>query len=132
MREMALSEILRVKQFYITTSRIKNVSIKASDRAGPVRSDDQIPTDILISELKNSSDWKEQAKAAELLANRREKNVPQALLESVCENPVLDVVKVALNSFEAVTGYKSSDVFDCRAATSWWKENKQRVIGQLS
>jgi hypothetical protein len=131
MREMATSEILRVKLFYITTSRIKNFNIEAAARAGPIRTNAEIPTDILISKLRNASNWKAQAKAAKLLSNRREKNVPQALLISVCENPVLDVVKIALDSFEAVTGFKSNDVFDCEDAKRWWNENKQQVMSRL-
>ena len=131
MREMALSEILRVKTYYATMTRIKNFSIKAVDMIGPVRVDDTIPTDNLISKLKNDPDWRVQAKAAQLLSDRREKRVPQALLESVCKNPRLDVVKLALSSFQAVTGFKSNDVFDCEAATNWWKENEQQVTGKL-
>jgi hypothetical protein len=88
------------------------------------RTDDEIPTSILIrSFLKGSNRWQIRERAAELLRTRSERGVPDALLEA-CHDKSLDVIRTSLNSFKSITGFESTDVFGCDEAKQWWKENK--------
>ena len=36
-----------------------------------------------------------------------------------------------MDSFETVTGFKSSDVFKYEPAEKWWEENKERIEKDL-
>jgi hypothetical protein len=137
-KSIAKSEIVQIKAVYITGSFIQNISIKDTDNVEKVKTDNEIPTDMLISKLETDKDWKVQSKAAELLASRHEKGVPQALLKSICTNPSLEVVKYAITSFVQITGFPADDVFgyednapNCEKPTKWWKENEQRITPQL-
>jgi len=123
--EVAMAEIMRVKAFYATTNRIKGRSVNYASPAGIVIVDDKIPTDTLISELRHNSDWQIRAKFAELLASRKDPSVVEALLMAAKEDAHLEVVKMSLESFAAITGFKSNDVFDYASAVKWWNENQK-------
>ena len=123
--EVARAEIMRVKAFYATNNRLKGKSIQYTSPKGMQIIDDKLQTATLLSEVKNNADWQVRAKFAELLKDRKEKGVAEALLEAACSDTNLDVSKQALESFEYLTGYKSNDILDCESAQDWWKENKQ-------
>lgn len=125
------SEILRVKSFYITVTRIKGASITHTKPDGTKMVDDEIPTNILIEDLKHNAKWVVRAKSAQLLKARKEKGVPEALLYALRNDQQLDVIKIALDSFESVTRFKATDVFACESAEKWWKQNKQEVDKKL-
>jgi len=91
----AVAEILKVKGFYISVTRIKGIILPYTAPDGSKKTEAEIPTRILISFL-SSSDWPSRAKAAELLANRSEKGVPEALIKAFNDSN-LDVRKIALD-----------------------------------
>lgn len=129
----ANAEILRVKAFYLIGTRIKGVHIYAPGpfNIGDKSVDEQISTKDLISALQNNPEWQIRAKAAELLGRRQEKGVLEALLQAMHRDQRLDVVKVALDSFESITGFSSNDVFGYEAAEEWWSNNKQEIDKKL-
>ena len=130
--KVARAEMLRVKKFYVGMSRIQGVDLALTDTEGNKIENEEIPTDALISGLLNKDlNWQLRAKAAELLKKCKEKKVPEKLLETIQEDPNLDVVKTSLESFEAVTGFKSTDVFSYELAEKWWSENKEEVFKKL-
>jgi hypothetical protein len=123
--EVAAAEMARVKAFYATDARIKNESVPYTSSAGIVIVDDKIPTATLLADLTQNPDWRVRAKFAELLGNRRESGVADALLEAAKLDKNLNVVKAALEGFCRVTGFKSADIFDYAAAERWWQQNKK-------
>jgi len=131
-KKSALSEILRVKNHFATMTRIKGVNVRYTDpKTGKEFTDSEIPTEALIQGLRERAPWQIRARTAQLLKERKEKQVPEALLDSVKNDEKLEVRKEALNSFESITGFSSRDVFDYTAAKKWWEGNKQNVQGGL-
>ena len=125
---IALAEIFRVKNHFATMTRIKGIDVKYTHpQTGQEFTEKEIPTEALIQWLKEAEPWKYRARIAQLLKKRKEKQVPEALLDAIKNDKNLEVRKNAMNSFEAVTGFKSSDVFKYNPANEWWKENKERV-----
>ena len=78
-----------------------------------------------------NNEWTVRVMAASALKNRKEKGVPDVLLNAARNDQKLDVVKEAIDSFESVTGYTSSDVFGYESAGLWWEQNRQEVESQL-
>ncbi len=128
----AKSELFRIKAFYISGTRVPNSELAFKNNAGAVLKNSSIPTETLIEDLLNNPDWKVRGRAAQLLASRKEKIVPEAFVESIKSENTLDVLQNSVASFSAVTGYKSLDVFDDLKLIGWWNENKNRVEKDLT
>lgn len=125
---VALSEIYRVKLSFINTTRIRGVEITYTDnRTGKVLKDKEIPTEVLIGDLNNNPDWRIRARATDLLKSRKEKQVPETLLNAIQNDKNLEVRAKAIKSFERVTGFKSMDVIKYSPAKNWWDSNKDNV-----
>ncbi|MFA5199903.1 MAG: hypothetical protein WC442_03225 [Candidatus Omnitrophota bacterium] len=130
----AISEILRVKNYYATMTRVKGVMDKDLTYRGPlgvVHTYEEVSSSTLIKDLTKNANWVIRVKAAEKLRNYKEKNVVNALLKSICHDSNLEVIKTSLESFEAITGYVSHDVFNCNPVQEWWKLNKENIEGKL-
>lgn len=127
-----LSEIARIKLFYSTMTSIKALKatdITFKDDLGNTHTYEQVPTEQLIKDLKENPKWMVRAKAAELLQGRKEKDVPDALLASIFEDPNLFVARDSLRSFEVLTGYVSGDIFNTdEHAKKWWNENRENIL----
>ncbi|MFA5090294.1 MAG: HEAT repeat domain-containing protein [Candidatus Omnitrophota bacterium] len=129
----ALSEIFRIKSHFATMTRIKGVEIKyTDDKSGKEFTEKDIPTGVLIQGLKEAQPWQYRARIAELLKEKKEKQVPEALLNALRNDDNLEVRKKAMDSFEAITNFKSRDVFNYDSAKEWWEKNKQEVEGKLN
>lgn len=125
--DTAKAELLRVKKFYIGMTRIKGRDISYKGLLGRKYTGDEISTSVLIKNLKTNSDWRVRVKSAELLGKRKEENIAKVLLKAVKEDENLNVRKEALDAFEKVSGYQSSDVLDYKPALEWWEENKKEI-----
>ncbi|MFH1288945.1 MAG: HEAT repeat domain-containing protein [bacterium] len=125
---VALSEIYRVKLAFLNTTRIKGVEITYTDkRTGKVFKDTEIPTEALIGNLNNNTDWRVRARAIEILKSRKEKQVPETLLNAIQNDKNLEVRAKAVKSFERVTGFKNTDVLNFLPVKNWWKTNQDSV-----
>ena len=121
-----LSEVFRVKNHYATMTRIKGVSIVAEESDGRKTKDDEISTQILLKNLANHEDWQIRAKAAQLLKDRKEEIVSEALLKAVKSDPRLDVRKLALKSFAIINDVELPDVFDAQCAIELLQLKKEK------
>jgi len=109
-------------------TRIKGIDVKyIIPQTKKEQKNENIPTQVLIKYLKEENFWKHRAKIAQILGQKEERTVPEALLE--CIN--LEVRKNALESFAAITGFMSIDVLDCELAEAWWQQNKTEVDKNL-
>lgn len=132
-KKIALSEILRVKNYIATMTRIKGVEIEYIHRqSGKKLIGKELSTETLIKKLQNEAIWQYRAKIAELLRSRKEKEVPEALLDAIKSDKILEVRKKAMDSFQSVTGFSSRDVINYKPAKEWWEENKKNVEKDLN
>ena len=131
-QSIAFAEMLRVKAQYISISRLRHFEIKITNSDQSITTDNDIPTDVLIRGLLENKNWGIRGRAAQLLANRKEKEVPKALIQSIKKEKRLDNLKESLEAFASVTGYKKRDVFDTQPVIEWWEENEKKVESELS
>lgn len=127
----ATSELKRAKTFFATMTSIKGISIERKGPLGSIMKDKELTTNMLIFDLKNNTNWRIRVKAAELLRDRNEKGVPDILVEVMNSDLDLEVRKTTLDTFEAITGFVSNDVFGFKAAREWWIKNKSEVDKKL-
>lgn len=73
----------------------------------------------------------DRGRAAQILADRKEKEVPEALINSIKTDPSLDVLECSIRSFCRLTGCISYDLFKSKPIINWWEENKERVESEL-
>jgi hypothetical protein len=123
--EVAAAEVMRVKAFYATTTRLKDQSVTYANSQGIPIIDDKIPTATLLADLQHNADWRVRAKFAIFLANRREPGVADTLLGVAGRDQNLNVVKASLEAFSSLTGFTMHDVFDYASCEKWWQSNRQ-------
>jgi hypothetical protein len=107
-RELAISEIERVKSFWLTVSHIKSTKLV---KDGKEIQTDQLSTCELRSALSKSTEFQIRAVCANQLASRRERGVPEALAEAIRGDQHLEVVRDAVLSWQMLTGIPLPDVF---------------------
>lgn|GEM_PF-2155103 len=127
----AKSELIRVKNAFTGSARTRGVFLSRVEEEGKETVESDFDTAELIHLLLNHPNWRFRARSAQLLGERKEPDVPQALLESMREDQNLEVFKDALKSFEAITGYQAPDVFGYTSCNEWWKENSDEFIESL-
>ncbi len=123
-RSVAISNILQIKSFYISVKRYEGVSF---EKWGETVKIDDLSTSEIIMELKTNSLVYVRSKAAECLKNRKEKGVPEALIEVAKTDKKLTVVRNCIRSFGIITGYKSPDIFKVKYIQKYWNDNKSEV-----
>ena len=126
------TEIFRIKSFYATASRIGEIDL-TFPFGDKVLKNEKIPTDVLLNTLKLSKNWKIRGMVADLLGNRKEKTVPEALLKALNTDQNLDVRRKAENSFVRITGYefKDNNILCVKAEEKWWESNKEEKNDKL-
>jgi hypothetical protein len=129
---VASTQRFQVKIFYISGTRLKGAHLRRnqSDGSQVELKDDDVSTKQLI-ELLNAPDKGTRAVAANILRTRKEKDVPDALLETAKIDDNLNVMKEALQSFDTLTGYDNPDIFGYDFAAKWWEENKSGFEAKL-
>lgn len=116
----------RVENYYRYANRLEGIAINFMDENGQGWINERVPTRVLLRDLRESPAWRIRAKAAQLLQDRPEPGVAEALLEAADTDPYLDIVKYALESFAGVTGYDGVEVFGVSKAREWWAEFGKR------
>ena len=122
----ARTEFYRVKSFYSNNNRIPEFNLELKDESGKSMVNEHIPTEYLIKCLIEDPDWRNRGRAAQLLALRKSKAVPSALIESIENDKNLDVLKNSMESFSKVSGYINHDVLDHAKPVEWWNGHKNK------
>lgn len=139
-----LAEIRRIKIFWFNATTISGKTLKVKMQDGALKNESDLTTDELIK-LLLEEDYSSRAKSAQLLGNRKEKHVPEALLQCIKKDEHLEVVRDAVNSFKLITGYYAGDVFgaifrasDIQAAGDdresidiWWEKHSLEINEKL-
>jgi len=125
---------MQVKIMYISATRTKATTIFLNNPDGSRGlADQKIPTQTLIHDFlwNQKQPWAGRAKAAEVLADRREEDVPVALLAAMQSDPNLWVRRTAFRSCSQLTGFQEVDVFDFDGASNWWLKNKDEFLKSI-
>jgi hypothetical protein len=130
-KDIVLSEIARVKAFWLDITRIEDVSFSKKEPDGTRIEDKNFTTPELISALLENKEWKIRARAAHLLKDRESSEVPEALLKAIKGDTNLEVVRESIRSLEKIIGYVSPDALDYEAAESLWEKHAKEVNKRL-
>jgi hypothetical protein len=90
-----------------------------------------ITTPELIEMLINDAAWKSRARSAQLLAERKELGVPEALIASMKDEENLEVLKDSIRAFEALTGYRAPEILGYEYCSEWWEVNSSAFKQEL-
>jgi hypothetical protein len=122
------SNILQIKIFYISGHRF---FLQKLTKNGIEANDDAWSTKEAIELLLNSENYIVRYKMSELLRNRKEFGVPEALLSSIKKDDRLDVVVRSVDSFKEITGCPEVDVFGEEPLFIYWEKNKAEIVKKL-
>jgi hypothetical protein len=127
----AESEIRRVQSFWTLMNTTQYTSITMIYQDGTEQKDGEIPTNHLISYILSNQKWQVRAVPARLLGQRNEKGVLDILLKVAREDPHLEVVKHAKESFEKITGLQIPGVFNVYGMEKGWEEHSKEINKKL-
>lgn len=139
------AEIARVKTFWCTVTTISGITLKIKNQDGAIKNESDLTTDELIKLLLEDEVYSSRAKSAQLLGNRKEKHVAEALMQCIKKDQHLEVVRDAVNSFKLITGYYDADVFgaffnasnireagdDRESIDIWWAKHSLEINEKL-
>jgi tetratricopeptide (TPR) repeat protein len=129
----ALSEIFRVKAFFLSVTKLAKEPLKVSFLNGISKTLDKCSTDQLIEVLFKNHDWNKRAQAAMLLGSKREVGVPAVLVCAILCDQNLEVIIKASRSLSSITNFESRDVFpQDDIVKNWWIEHNKNVDKGLS
>jgi hypothetical protein len=127
----AKSEVTRVNHAFMNSARIAGVTLSVQGTGDTNIEEPDFTTRDLIDFLIDDPDWRFRARAAQLLAEKKEIGVPEALLDVMKNDENLEVFKHAVRAFEAVTGCKGPDIFEYEYCSEWWETNSETVNEKL-
>lgn len=81
----------------------------------------------LIEILFFNSQYLFRGRSAQLLANRKEKYVTEALILAIFSDKNLEVVKEATSAFCIITGLQNPDLFQPYNVWGYWSDNSERI-----
>jgi len=131
-RAAARSEIFRVHQMYASASKMATPPLPVAEIFPGVSEESELTEEQIIKLLSDPDRQPERrVRAAELLKGHRTLLATDALVMAMQKDKDLDVIKQAMVSFKANTGYPNSDVFDASAVEKWWSKNASRLAGEF-
>ena len=130
LRDGAAAEILRVKDFYASGTRLGSYSLPVGTLYPSLKSknEEALDTSVLLALLGDQErTWRQRTRAAYLLAGRRSLIVAEALVQAAKSDPNLDVVKECVFTFQENTGFRASGLFEIEELLTWWDVYEARV-----
>lgn len=127
----AKSEVTRVNHAFMNSARIAGVTLSVQGTGDTNIEESDFTTRDLIDFLIDDPDWRFRARSAQLLAEKKEIGVPEALLDAMKDDENLEVFKHAVRAFEAVTGCIGPDTFEYEYCSEWWETNSETVNEKL-
>ena len=127
----AKSEIIKVNNAFANSARTAKFMLTVEGSGGVNTKESDLLTPELIDILIDDPDWRYRARSAQLLAEKKEPGVPEALLESMTGDENLEVLKTAIKAFETITGCRAPDVLEYEYCSEWWESNSEAVNEKL-
>lgn len=131
-RNAAISEISKIVYHWNSITRLKSVKLpekKLSD--GTIGKELDHTTKELIEKLLFDSQSLFRGRSAQLLANRKENYVPEALILAIFSDKHLEVVREATLAFGKLTNFQSPDFFQPYNVWGYWLHNSERIRNNL-
>jgi len=127
LKTMLLSEVVRIKNSFINSTRIANFKLNFIDNVD----EKDIVSHILTTLLLNDKNWQVRARSAMILASRKDIKVAYSLYNCIENENNLEVLRNCIKSFSSLTDYKPNDVFDNELIIEWWAKNEESVANKL-
>jgi len=127
----ARSEIIRVNHALMNSARIAGVTLSGQGSGDTTIEESDFTTQDLIDFLIDDPDWRFRARSAQLLADKKELGVPEALLDAMENDENMEVFKHAVRAFKTVTGCIAPDTFEYEYCSEWWAANSETVNEKL-
>ena len=127
----AKSEIIRVNHALMNSARIEGVTLSGQGSGDTTIEESDFTTQDLIDVLIDDPDWRFRARSAQLLADKKELGVPEALLDAMRNDENMEVFKHAVRAFKTVTGCIAPDTFEYEYCSEWWETNSETVNEKL-
>lgn len=131
-RAAARAEVFRVQQMYAAASRLPVDPLPVAQIFPGLTEESELSEEQIIKLLTDlDRETERRIRAAELLAGHRTLTATDALVLALRKDLDLDVVKQAMVSFKANTGYPGGDFFDAVSAENWWAQNAPRLAAEF-
>ena len=127
----AKAEITRINSVLRSSTRTAGVRLSMETTGETADNASEITTPELIETLFNDAAWKSRARSAQLLADRKELGVPEALMESMREEENLEVLKDSIRAFEDLTGFRAPEILGYEYCNDWWELNSSAFREEL-
>ncbi|NQU73272.1 MAG: hypothetical protein HQ547_00990 [Candidatus Omnitrophica bacterium] len=118
-RNAAISGISQIKTQLSTMTHMKGVTLPKDESS--------YTTKELIDILFFNSQYLFRGRSAQLLANRKEKYVPEALILAIFSDKDFEVVREATSAFCNITGLQNLDFFQPYHVWGYWLDNSERI-----
>ena len=118
-RNAAISGMSQIKIQLSTLTHIRGIILPKDESL--------YTTKELIDILFFNSQYLFRGRSAQLLANRKEKYVPEALILAIFSDKDLEVVKEATLAFSNITGFHSPDCSQPYHVWEYWLANSERI-----
>ena len=122
-RNAAISGIRQIKTQLSTMTHIKGVTLPKVESS--------YTTKELIDIFFFDSQYLFRGRSAQLLADRKEKYVPEALILAIFSDKNLEVVREATLAFCNITGLQNPDFFQPYHVWGDWLDNSERIKKEL-
>ncbi len=131
-RAAARAEVFRVQQMYASASKLAPPALPVAEIFPGISEESELSEEQIIKLLSDPDrEAERRVRAAELLDGHRTLAATDALVMAMQKDKDLDVIKQAMVSFKANTGYSGSDIFDASSAETWWSQNASRLAGEF-
>lgn len=131
-RNAAISEISEIVSRWNSMTSLKGINLPEKKLSnGAIGKESDYTTKELIEILLFDSQYLFKGRSAQLLANRKENYVPEALILAIFSDKHLEVVKEATLAFSKLTNFQSPDFFQPYNVWGYWLDNSERIRKNL-
>jgi len=129
-RNAAISEIARIKNHHNTMTSIR-LKLEFFNGKNELIPENEIKTENLIEILLLNTQYLFRARSAQILSERNENFVIEALLISMFSDNNIEVLRESTKAFEKMTGFKSPDFFSPYECLGYWYDNSDKVLANV-
>lgn len=130
-RNIAISEIARIKSHHNSMTTISQIKIERYAPDKSLINENNIETEELIKILLLDSQYLFRARSAQILSQRNEKFVHEALLLSIFSDNNIEVLRESTKAFEVLTNFRNPDFFQPYHNLSYWYDNSEKVLSTI-
>jgi hypothetical protein len=130
-RDLATVEIARIKSHHYSMTTISGIRLEIFNDKNELVPETNLKTEQLIDILLLNTQYLFRARSAQLLSNRNERFVHEALLLSIFSDNNLEVTRESTKALEILTKHNSFDFFSPYGCLSYWYDNSISIISSV-